>query len=106
MKTIKVKFFNFIRKNKPDKISRKQVVGTYEEGGLIMPDIDFFKMSQKLTWLRRMVLGTCNDVSHLMQSFLTKPFVVGFGDEYFSALSHEVANPFLETCVSRSVYVE
>ena len=94
MKTIKVKFFNFIWKNKPDKISRKQVVGTYEEGGLKMPDIEFFNMSLKLTWLQRMVLGTCNDVSHLMQSFLTKPFVVGFGDEYFSALSHEVANPF------------
>ena len=81
MKNIKVKFFNLIWKDKPDNISRKQVVGTYEEGGLKMPDIEFFNMSLKLTWPRRMVLGTCNDVSHLMQSFLTKPFVVGFGDE-------------------------
>ena len=62
MKTIKVKFFNFIWKNKPDKISRKQVVGAYEEGGLKMPDTDFFNMSLKLTWIRRMVLGKCEDV--------------------------------------------
>ena len=36
----------------------------------------------------------CHDVSHLMQSFLTKPFVIGFGDDYFSTLSHEFDNPF------------
>ena len=30
----KIQFFNFIWKSKRDKISRKQVVGTYEEGGL------------------------------------------------------------------------
>ena len=94
LKTIKVKFFNFIWKNKPDKISRKQVVGAYEEGGLKMPDIDFFNMSLKLTWIRRMVLGKCDDVFCLMKSFLLKPFVIEFGDEYFLSLSHEVVNSF------------
>ena len=59
MKTIALKFFNFIWKNKQDKIRRKQFVDTYEEGGggLKMPDIQFCNMSLKLTWLRRMVLG-------------------------------------------------
>ena len=72
MKTIKVKFFNFIWKNKPDKINRKQVVGLYEEGGLKMIDVECFSKALKLTWIRRIVFNRCQDVSHLMESFLTK----------------------------------
>ena len=59
-----------------------------------MTDVECFNNALKLTWIRRLVLDMCHDVSHLMQSFLKKPFAIGFGDDYFPTLSHEVDNPF------------
>ena len=38
--------------NKPDKINKKQVVGSYEKGGLKMFDIDCFSKALNLTWVR------------------------------------------------------
>ena len=59
-----------------------------------MTDVECFSNALKLTWIRRLVLKMCHDVSHLMQSFLTKLFAIGLGDDYFSTLSHKVDKPF------------
>ena len=59
-----------------------------------MQDVECISNALKLTWIRRLVLNMCHDVSHLMQALLTKPLIIGFGGDYFSTLSHEVDNPF------------
>ena len=65
-----------------------------KKGDLKCQISSFFNGSLKLKGFRTTVLGISNDVNHLMQSFLTKTFVVGFGDDYFLTLSYEVANRF------------
>ena len=94
MKNIKVKFFQFVWNGKPDKISREQILGSYEEGGLKMIDLDCFNKALKLTWLRRILLRKCDDVESLLGFFLGQPFHLFYGDEYFYNISEKISNPF------------
>ena len=96
LKAINVSFFKFIWKGKPDKISRKQIVGSYENGGLKMVDVIHFSRALKLTWLRRMLLNSCEEVTHLMYAFLRPLSTLewGKGDIYFTQLSSMVRNCF------------
>ena len=94
MKTIKVRFLNFIWNNKPDKINRKQIVSSYQDGGLKMVDVELFCNALKMTWIRRVILNKCIDVKHLMQSFLKKSLLLDFGDKYYLSLAQSVENPF------------
>ena len=89
LKAINVSFFKFIWKEKPDKISRKQMVCSYENGGLKMVDVVQFSRALKLTWIRRILLNSCEDVTHLMYDFLRplSPLEWGKGDIYFTKLS-------------------
>ena len=96
LKSINVSFFKFIWKGKPDKISRKQVVCKYENGGLKMVDVRHFSRALKLTWIRRILSNSCEEVSHLMYAFL-RPLITlewGKGDIYFTKLSSMVKNSF------------
>ena len=95
MKNINNAFFRFIWGNKPDKVSRHQMVGLYKEGGLKMVDIKIFHKALKLTWFRRFLKGGCENVEHLMNSFLKQPLHLSFlGDDYFLAKANETVNPF------------
>ena len=96
LKSINVSFFKFIWKGKPDKISRKQVVCKYENGGLKMVYVRHFSRALKLTWIRRILSNSCEEVSHLMYAFL-RPLITlewGKGDIYFTKLSSMVKNSF------------
>ena len=96
LKSINVSFYKFIWKGKPDKISRKQIVCNYENGGLKMIDVGHFSRALKLSWIRRIILDSCEEVSHLMYAFL-KPIATlewGKGDIYFTKLSLMVQNSF------------
>ena len=73
LKSINVSFF------KPDKISRKQVVCKYENGGLKMVDVRHFSRALKLTWIRRILSNSCEEVSHLMYAFLRPLITLEWG---------------------------
>ena len=96
LKAINVSFFKFIWKGKPDKISRKQIVCSYENGGLKMVDVVHFSRALKLTWIRRILLNSCEEVTHLMYAFLRplSSLEWGKGDIYFTKLSVMVRNCF------------
>ena len=51
--------FNFLWKNKPDRIKRCEVTLPYDKGGLNMPDIDSFWSSLKMSWSRRLMDEDC-----------------------------------------------
>lgn len=48
-------FFSFLWSGKPDKIKRKIICKSYEEGGLKMPDIESFCYSLKMTWIHKLL---------------------------------------------------
>ena len=50
---IKSKMYEFIWNKKPDKIKRKLLTHSYEEGGLKMIDIDKFIHALKASWIKR-----------------------------------------------------
>ena len=52
---IKKYMFDFLWDNKPDKINRKTIIQSYENGGLKMIDINFFINSIKAGWVKRIV---------------------------------------------------
>ena len=96
LKAINVSFFRFIWNNKPDKISRKQIVSSYANGGLKMVDITHFSHALKLTWIRRIMNNDCDDVTHLMHAFIPTSLELewGKGDMYFNQLSYKMTNLF------------
>ena len=51
--------FNFLWRNKPDRIKRCDVTLPYEKGGLNMPDIKNFWDSLKMSWSRRFMDEDC-----------------------------------------------
>ena len=77
-------FYKFVWEGKPDKISRKQLVQPYSEGGAkIMINIHLHAESLKISWIRRVFNGTMdNCLMSLLESFLpeTSPFDARFGN--------------------------
>jgi hypothetical protein len=45
--------FGFLWNKKPDKIKRKTIISTYEDGGLRMTEIKSFIKAQKVMWIKR-----------------------------------------------------
>ena len=54
LKQITKNMYAFIWDSKPEKIKRKHLVQTYQNGGLKMLDIDLFINSLKCSWLKRL----------------------------------------------------
>ena len=55
LKELEVLSFNFLWRNKPDRMKRCDVTLPYEKGGLNMPSIGQFWDSLKLSWSRRLM---------------------------------------------------
>ena len=55
VKELKLKMFPFLWNNKPDKISRNQIIQDYKYGGLRMIDIESFIDGLKSTWVKRIL---------------------------------------------------
>ena len=55
--TIESELFHFIWDNKPDKIARKTIYSTYNEGGLNMPHIRTQCKALKIAWIKRLLAG-------------------------------------------------
>ena len=49
--------FKFIWDNKPDKIARKQLYGTFQEGGLNMVHLQTQFKALKIAWIKRLLAG-------------------------------------------------
>ena len=64
-------FYKFVWEGKPGKISRKQLVQHYSEGGAKMINIHLHAESLKISWIRRVFNGTMdNCLMSLLESFL------------------------------------
>ena len=50
-------FFSFLWKQKPDKISRKQIIQNFKNGGLNMIHLKSFMKSMKITWMKRLLIS-------------------------------------------------
>ena len=70
---IKKHMFDFLWDNKPDKINRKTIIQSYENGGLKMIDIDFFMNSIIAGWVKRIVnKKNTGDWKHIYLNHLEK----------------------------------
>ena len=77
------KLYKFLWSNGPDRISRRNIVKTYMQGGLRMVNVNEFITSLKVTWLRRLIIFSDNDNwSSLSNINLNKIF--SLGDTYSS----------------------
>jgi hypothetical protein len=52
IKTINSMLFKFLWNNKRDKIKRTTIIGNKMEGGIEMPDFNFFSRTMKLKWIK------------------------------------------------------
>ena len=55
LQDLKKMAFNFLWKNKPDRLKRCEAELPIDRGGLNMPDIETFWQSLKMTWSRRLL---------------------------------------------------
>ena len=98
-------FYKFVWEGKPDKISRKQLIQPYSEGGAKMINIHLHAESLKISWIRRAFNGSMdNCLMSLLESFLpeTSPFDARFGNWFVQeqALSVKKKKSFLERRLS------
>ncbi len=63
--------YDFLWNGKPDKISRKLIIQTYENGGLKMIDIKSFINTLKASWITRLK-GTKNQLKNAYNEELNK----------------------------------
>ena len=90
-------FYNFIWKGKPDKVSRKQLIMPYSEGGAKMINIYLHAKSLKISWIRRLLNGSIdNCLKSLLNTFLpvTLPFNPSLGNWYVNQQALSVKNSF------------
>ena len=59
LKDLKKMAYDFLWKNKPDRMKRCETELRTDKGGLNMPDIETFWLSLKLTWSRRLMAPSC-----------------------------------------------
>ena len=95
LQSIESMLYKFIWNGKIDRISRKQLIQTYRNGGLKMVHLISFMKKLKLSWLRRLI---CNDTTwtdlfkEIIKSDFEKIFVLG--NEYIRLLANKVKNSF------------
>ena len=90
-------FYNFVWKGKPDKISRKQLIQPYSEGGAKMINIHLHAESLKISWIRRVFNGTIDKcLMSLLESFSPEnsPFNACFGNLFIQKQALSIRNPF------------
>ena len=95
LQSIESMIYNFIWNGKKDRISRKQLVQTYSNGGLKMIHLPSFMKKLKLSWLRRIL---CNDTTWLdlfleiIKKDVKNLWVLG--NEYLNIMANKIKNPF------------
>ena len=88
-------FFSYIWNNKRDKVSRKQMIKDYGDGGCRMIDIYSYIKALKLTVLRRLITSDCDWAplfSEICSCDVEK--LVKFGDEYPLICSNKTSNNY------------
>ena len=95
LKDINDMFFSYIWNNKRDKVSRKQMIKDYGDGGCRMIDIYSYIKALKLTVFRRLITSDCDWAplfSEICSCDVEK--LVKFGDEYPLICSNKTSNNY------------
>ena len=71
LKRLQNMIYDFIWKNKKDKISRDQLSNDYADDGLRLFKIDLFFEALKCTWIRRIVSGNVDEKGFLLFNKIT-----------------------------------
>ena len=106
VKELERMFFRYIWNNKMDRISRKNLVQDYKDGGLRMICLKSFIKSLKITWIRRIVVDENDAAWRRLLNDITPSTNISFlnyGPEYLIHLSKLISNNFWKD-VFRSYY--
>ena len=89
-------FFRFVWKNKPDRVSRRQLVQGYAEGGLKMVDFSKHCSALKVSTFGRLLKseGSSFISCYLRRYKICTNFFFKNGDFYVKLVSSKVSNPF------------
>ena len=71
LKRLQKMIYDFVWKNKKDKISRDQLSNDYADGGLRLFKVDLFFEALKCTWIRRIVSGNVDEKGFLLFNKIT-----------------------------------
>ena len=103
LKQIESLIYNFVWKNRGDKIKRTKLVQNYENDGLKMVDIKAFIDSMKLAWLKRLILSDA-DWTHLAYMHLPDATdLLTFGKEKLTLIKNKATNHFYRDLISALV---
>ena len=86
--------YSFIWDDKPHKVSKCQLTNDYEQGGLKMINLDYYILSQKFSWIKR--LFTCTEAPWVKLSSKIVNFdkLCAFGPMWSESLAKKISNPF------------
>ena len=91
IKSIQDACFNFIWNGKNDKIKRTTMYNTYDKGGLRIPNISYFIMSQKISWVKKIL----DDTNFTNWKILFLSDVERYGGNYIWLSKSNIA-PFIK----------
>ena len=88
--------YDFVWKNKKDKISRDQLSNDYADGGLRLFKVDLFFEALKCTWIRRIVSGNVDEKGFLLFNKITGLTITDLekGSNFTSNVSKNTGNLF------------
>ena len=87
-------FYSFLWDNKADKINRKQICCNYNDGGLKMVNIKAYIISQKLSWIPRLINNNNALWIQYLRIFLKIPYLFSTGSQWSNIQSKRIKNPF------------
>lgn len=87
-------FYSFLWKGKPDPIKRTIAIRKLQDGGLGMVDLGRFNESLKLTWIRKLLLGTSRWKTLIENKYPLILNIQNFGNAYMTRILNGIKNPF------------
>lgn len=94
MKELQNMFYKYLWSNGPDRIKRKVITQSVDNGGLRMIDVEKFICALKVTWIRRVINDCSKYINILDTSF---PFIkeyVQFGNNFIVTKLPRIYNTF------------
>ena len=99
-KKINKMLYEFLWDGKPDKIKRNIGKQKLEKGGIAMIDIELFDKALKITWIRRLLIGSSKWKTLAKVMFPNIENIQNFGNNFILNLSKQIENPFWENVMS------
>ena len=88
------KMYSLICDNKPDKISRKQMMNTHLHGGLKMMDIEEFMKSQNIVWIKRLIKNPNSPYANSFSTSISFDSLYTMGSLWSKNMAAKISNPF------------